>query len=238
MSSSNSFAFNLSKRFIFFKKIYIYYNIYIRNFKFFFKSSQFGEDKKIIKLFENKGTYLDLGCFHPIRYNNTYLMYKSGWSGINIDLNPLSIDFFNVARPKDLNICAAISNKKGIKNLYFHHELSSLNTLSKNHTLLFKEIFGLKNLKKKTIKTQTLNELLRKKKVKNIDFFNIDIEGHELEVLKTIDFDYFKIKVICIEVISYASNINKREKEIVKFLRKKKYLLKFKFGINYIFVRK
>ena len=73
---------------------------------------------------------------------------------------------------------------------------------------------------------------------KALSFFNIDIEGHELEVLKTIDFDYFKIKVICIEVISYASNINKREKEIVKFLRKKKYLLKFKFGINYIFVRK
>ena len=37
---------------------------------------------------------MDLGCFHPIRDNNTYLMYKSGWSGINIDLNPLSIEFW------------------------------------------------------------------------------------------------------------------------------------------------
>ena len=238
MSSSNSLAFNLSQRFSFLRKIYIYYNIYIRNFKFFFNSSQFGEDKKIIKLFKEKGFYLDLGCFHPIRYNNTYLMYKSGWSGINIDLNPTSIELFNVARPKDLNLCAAISDKKTTKNLYFHHDLSSLNTLSKNHTVLFKEIFGLKNLKRKKIKTQTLNELLKKNSVSKIDFFNIDIEGHELEVLKTIDFNYFKIKVICIEIISHAKNINIMEKKILKFLKKKQYRLKFKFGINYVFVRK
>ena len=112
MSSSNSAVLNLSKKFNFFRKIYPYYNIYIRNLKFFFKSSQFGEDEKIIQLFKKKGTYLDLGCFHPIRWNNTYLMHKLGWKGINIDLNPLSIKLFNVARPNDLNICAAISNQK------------------------------------------------------------------------------------------------------------------------------
>ena len=237
-SDRRKFIFNLSKKNTLVKILYLYYNIYIRNLKFFFNSSQFGEDKKIFKLFKKKGTYLDLGCFHPIRDNNTYLMYKSGWSGINIDLNPLSIELFNIARPGDINICAAISDKKSTKSLYFHHELSSLNTLSKNHTLLFKEIFGLKNLKKKKIHTQTLDELLRKKNIKKIDFFNIDIEGHELEALKTIDFNYFNIKVICIEIISFAKNINKREKEIYKFLKKKKYRLKFKIGINHIFIKK
>ena len=238
MSSSNSAVLNLSKKFNFFRKIYPYYNIYIRNLKFFFKSSQFGEDEKIIQLFKKKGTYLDLGCFHPIRWNNTYLMHKLGWKGINIDLNPLSIKLFNVARPNDLNICAAISNQKKIKNLYFHHELSSLNTLSKDHTLLFKQIFGLKNLKKKKIKTVTLNELLKKHKITKIDFLNIDIEGHELEVLKTVDFSYFAIKVICVEIISNSQNINKRENEIFKFLKKKRYKLKFKLGINHVFVKR
>ena len=64
MPSSNSLALNLSKKFTFLKTIYLYYNLYIRNFKFFFNSSQFGEDKKIIKLFDinKKGTYLDVGC--------------------------------------------------------------------------------------------------------------------------------------------------------------------------------
>ena len=123
MFSSNSLALNLSKKFTFLKTIYLYYNLYIRNFKFFFNSSQFGEDKKIIKLFNKSGIYLDIGCFHPIRHNNTYLMYKLGWSGINIDLNPLSIKLFNFARPRDINICAAVSDKKKVKNLYFHQNM-------------------------------------------------------------------------------------------------------------------
>ena len=91
MSSANSRILKWSKEHSLFKKLFLYYNLYIRNLKFFFKSSQsqFGEDKKIIKLFHKnkKGIYLDVGCFHPIRLNNTYLMYKLGWKGINIDLN-------------------------------------------------------------------------------------------------------------------------------------------------------
>ena len=101
MSSANSLFFKWSKTYPILKNIFLYYNIYIRNFKFFFHNSQFGEDKKIIKLFKEKknGTYLDLGCFHPIRQNNTYLFHKLGWKGINIDLNPLTIELFNIASP-------------------------------------------------------------------------------------------------------------------------------------------
>ena len=114
MSSTNSLFFRLSKTYPLIKNIFLYYNVYIRNLKFFFNNSQFGEDKKILKLFKEKkyGTYLDLGCFHPIRQNNTYLFHKIGWKGINIDLNPLTIELFNIARPNDLNLCVAISKKK------------------------------------------------------------------------------------------------------------------------------
>ena len=93
MSSSNSTILKWSKAHPLFKKAFLYYNLYIRNLKFFFKSSQsqFGEDKKIIKLFHKnkKGTYLDVGCFHPIRQNNTYLMHQLGWTGVNIDFKSL-----------------------------------------------------------------------------------------------------------------------------------------------------
>ena len=53
MSSANSVILRLSKVYPVFKKVFLYYNLYIRNLKFFFKSSpsQFGEDKKIVKLF-------------------------------------------------------------------------------------------------------------------------------------------------------------------------------------------
>ena len=243
MSSANSLFFKFSKSYPIFKNIFLYYNIYIRNFKFFFHSSQFGEDKKIIKLFKEKrnGTYLDLGCFHPIRQNNTYLLHKLGWKGINIDLNPVSIELFNIARPKDINICMAISRKKGSKNLFFDHELSSLNTISKNHTLFLKEAFGKKNLKKKIIKTNTLNNILKENKIKKIDFMNIDIEGNELEVLKTLNFKDLDIKVICIEIVNYdtySKNIKTNKKEIVTILKRNNYDLKFKTFVNYIFIKK
>ena len=242
MSSKNSLFLKWSKNYPSLKKVFLYYNIYIRNFKFFFNNSQFGEDKKIIKLFKinQKGTYLDVGCFHPIRQNNTYLMYKSGWNGINIDLNPLTIELFNVARPNDTNICAAVSNKKGVKSFFFDHQLSTLNTISKNHSLFIKKAFGTKDLKKKKIKTTTLTNILKKIKLKKIDFMNIDIEGHELEVLKTLNFKHFDIKVICIEIVNYdfySKNIKINKKEIFKILKRNNYTLKFKMFVNYIFIK-
>ena len=69
---------------------------------------------------------------------------------------------------------------------------------------------------------------------------NIDIEDSELKVLKTLNFNYFDIKVICIEVINQfntrLSNINKDK--IIKILKKNNYILKFKTFVNYIFVKK
>ena len=205
--------------------------------------SQFGEDIKISELFSKskKGTYLDLGCFHPIRQNNTYLLHKLGWKGINIDLNPLTIELFKVARPNDINICVAISKKKESKDLFFDNELSSLNTINRNHTLFLKKAFNQINLKKRKVKTNTLTNILKKYKIKEIDFMNIDIEGNELEVIKTINFNKLNIKVICIEIVNYeiySKKIKINKNKIFNILKKNKYNLKFKTFVNYIFVKK
>ena len=52
-----------------------------------------GEDLVVEKYFKNitNGFYVDLGCFHPILYNNTMLLYQKGWRGINIDISKFSI---------------------------------------------------------------------------------------------------------------------------------------------------
>ena len=51
-------------------------------------------DLIIDRIFRNihKGVYMDVGCNHPIKYNNTYLLNKRGWSGINIDLDKTCIN--------------------------------------------------------------------------------------------------------------------------------------------------
>ena len=89
--------------------------MYIRNLKYLLKKSYSQFEEEFLKTyFKNKkdGFFIDIGCYHPFKGNNTYLLYKSGWSGINIDLNQLGIDLFNIARPRDKNICTAISNKE------------------------------------------------------------------------------------------------------------------------------
>ena len=232
----NSLFLKISKKSKFFKRIYIYYNIYIRNIKFLFKSSQFNEDVKILKIFKEKGFYVDIGCYHPVRYNNTYRMFKLGWKGMNIDLNPLSIALFNVARPTDLNICTAVSNKK-VGNLYFDHELSPQNTLEKNHAVFYEKTFGSKIKKPKKIRTRKLSEIFRKNGVFKVDFMNIDVEGHELSVLKSINLKKFDIKVICIEVLKHNLKAIIESKKVIRHLNKNGFKFKFSVGINSVFIR-
>ena len=100
---------------------YFYY-LYYRPKIFFPKKtySTFGEDLIIEKYFEKKkkGFYVDIGCYHPLEGNNTYLLFKKGWNGINVDVNSLSVDLFNKARVNDYNVNLAVSNqKKKIKNI-------------------------------------------------------------------------------------------------------------------------
>ena len=70
---------------------------------------------------------------------------------------------------------------------------------------------------------------------------NIDIEGHELEVLKNLDFKKLNIKVICVEIVdyeNYSKKIKTNKNKIFKIMKKNNFILKFKTFVNYIFVKK
>ena len=77
------------------------------------------EDIAVLDYFKDKknGFYVDVGCYHPIHRNNTHLLHKKNWNGINIDTSQFSIDLFNHLRPKDLNYNCAISNKNEVINV-------------------------------------------------------------------------------------------------------------------------
>ena len=49
--------------------------------------SQCGQDLFVINLLnQNKGKFLDLGCYLPKNINNTYLLEKIGWEGVSVDI--------------------------------------------------------------------------------------------------------------------------------------------------------
>ena len=239
MKSSKSKFLNFVKKYPLFKNFYYFYNIYIRNYKFLNNGSQFGEEKFILSFFDKgyKGKFLDIGCFHPTRHNNTYKMYKSGWRGINIDLNPLTIDLFNFARAKDININAAISDKEEIKTLYFVDELNTQNTLEANHLSFLKNHHNLKEeeISQQEIKTKRLDRILDDYNFNDIDFMNIDVEGHELHVLNSIDFVKYRVNFICIEMIDHNDQAKLINEKLNEILLKNDYILEKKIDFNFIF---
>ena len=239
MKSSKSKFINLVKKYPFLRNFYYFYNIYIRNNKFLNNGSQFGEEKFILSFFdkEYQGKFVDIGCFHPTRHNNTYKMYKSGWHGINIDLNPLTIDLFNFARKKDININAAISDTEENKKLYFVGELNTQNTLEANHLLFLKNHHNLKEeeISEQIIKTKRLDKILDSYNFNDIDFMNIDVEGHELNILNSIDFLKYKIKFICIEMIDHNDQAKLINEKLNAILIRNGYVLEKKIDFNFIF---
>ena len=224
---------------------YFYYNFYRPKIFFLKKSySMYGEDVFINNFFKNKknGIYLDVGAYHPLDGNNTHLLYKKkNWQGINIDVNPLSIELFKRSRKFDLNINCAISAKKGFVTMYFRKKINMLNTLSKKHAKMhFRNGFH-----EKKIKSNTLNNILNQSKYKNkkIDFFNLDVEGHELNVLRSIDFKKFKPTLICVEIHNHEEMYNQKtdymkRNPVNKLLLNLKYSIVWNNGFSYIYAVK
>ena len=195
-----------------------------------------GEDIYINNFFKKKkGFYVDVGAYHPLELSNTYLLYKKKWNGINIDINSLSIDYFNFLRPDDININIGVSKKNTTKTLYYQKDKSPLNTLNLSHA---KKIFA-NDFKKKKIKTKTLTSIIDKTKYREkiIDFLNIDAEGNDFDVLKSLDFKKYKPQLICIELIDHFNPDKKKIKKhkIYKFLVQKKYDLVWSGNFSHIF---
>ena len=218
--------------------------------KFLFKKKYYsfsGVDVIIENIFrhKNNGIYIDVGCQHPIKNNNTYLLFKKGWNGLNIDLDNDNIDLFNVDRPNDQNINVAISNKIDETDLYFYHKKSPLNTIDKKTSDYQKA--PISEIKK--IKTNTLTNIIKNSKYKNskIDLLSIDVEGHEREVLEGFDFSICRPDVIVIEYLDLSSkkievknlNIDNLFKtDLYKFLISKNYILANCIYSDLIFINK
>ena len=217
------------------KKIINYISILKRKYKYKKTSYSFnGVDLIIDYIFKDKkkGFYLDIGAQHPISNNNTFLLFKKGWKGINIDLDKKNIDLFKIARPKDINLNYAISDVKKEVDLFFYHESSPINTLSKNVSSFQKA--KVKEIKK--IQTKVLNDVLNDINLQNhIDYMNIDVEGYEDQVLKGFNIQKFKPSVVSIEYLDLnMKKLEFRNNDINNLLNSDLY--KYFIQNNYYFI--
>ena len=220
-------------------KIYLYYNLYIRHKAYLKRSqySQWGEDKYINDFFKDKkkGIYFDIGCFHPLMYSNTCLLYEKGWQGVNIDINPTSIDLFNIARPNDINLCTTISDIKKVFDVFYDDPFSPINTLDKKFYENLKNKF-FKERKKTTVESMTFKEILEICNIdENIDFINIDVEGMDYQILKNIDLNQLKPRMIAIETHDVDGSKYKDFESIVKWMENNSFSIHKRVGPTTLF---
>ena len=216
-----------------YNKLHIIHNIYIKN-RFFIKKKSYSMEKEDLEITKrlNKiknGFYVDVGGYHPIHRNNTYLLYKKNWRGINIDLSKFSIDLFKFVRPEDINLNLAVTKTNKKIKYYTQKKISQLTTIYKE--IANKRMQG--PIIEKEIMSNTLTALIDKTKYKNkrIDFLNIDAEGADFEILESLNFDVYRPRLICVEI----DNKQIENSKIFNFLKKQKYTNQWSATFSYIF---
>jgi FkbM family methyltransferase len=193
--------------------------------------SKSGDDIQLMKLINNciPGTYVDIGCWHPIKASNTYYFHLRKWKGICIDPNPELKPLYDKYRPSDYFINAGIGNSKTTLDYYMLQE-SSMNTLS--YDFIKKYNLESQIIKKINIPLYSLKDILDKNlnETDRLDFFDVDAEGFDLEILKTNDWNKYRPKIIVIESdLSLKEDITS---EIVCYLENQNYSFVGKSIIN------
>lgn len=188
--------------------------------------SQDGEDIILEKLFKDKrdGFYIDVGAHHPTKYSNTCLFYKKGWKGINIDAMPGSMRLFNRKRQRDINIEAPISDKEEVL-IYYKFSDPAVNSLSSDLSLDRDMTGDFKIIAKEKVTTRTLSNVLAEyvSHSQEIDFLTIDVEGLDLQVLKSNNWAKYRPRVIVVEMLDLCLE-EMMKNEIFCFLKGEQYV--------------
>lgn len=200
--------------------------------------SQHGEDTILRDLLykTKKGFYIDVGAHHPTRFSNTYWFYSNGWRGMNIDASPLSMEVFKRIRPNDINIEIGISDKPTISNFYMF-EKPAFNTFSKHLANTYQKQ-GFKILRIVKVKMDTLKNVLDNYFVpkQEIDFMNIDVEGYDLEVLRSNDWNRYTPRVVVIEDNDFSIK-DPYCSSIANFLKERDYKIITYTGHTLFFIK-
>jgi len=208
-----------------------------RNLKYSFAYT--GEDRILEGIYKplitENGYYVDVGCNHPKFLSNTYGLYRKGWRGICVDANPLMIRKFDYLRPGDIAVCALVSDEEGEKNFY----------TIENNVLSTVEIENLRDAEKQglsyqtsKLQTRTLTSILDENECPNeIGILSVDVEEHDLNVLKSLDFDKYSPKVIIVEDETYQVGFEESSM-IYSFLKDQGYDLVGFVLTNLYFLRK
>lgn len=187
--------------------------------------SQYGEDMVLQAVFARypstySGLYVDVGAHHPMRFSNTRYFYELGWSGICVDPLPSSAKLFARWRPRDIFLQAGVAETEGEMTYYLFDE-PALNTFSKKiasenpSPIVAREKIQVYPLCK--ILADNLSGGSR------IDFLSVDVEGMDIEVLRSNSWSDYRPYVVLIEETMAVTFADINNIEIVIFMKQQGY---------------
>lgn len=195
--------------------------------------SQIEQDKYYIEnvvKYKPNGTFIEIGGYDGIVGSNTYFLEQNlGWKGIVVECNPELVE--KCRQNRDCYICDKALYKNDNEEVKFiiplgediiggKEQLGGIKETIKNESLhAFQRCY--KQSKEITVKTISINTLLEQQKIYEIDYVSLDVEGGELTILQSWDFNKYKIKFITVE----HGNVKHYQQDIYKFLTNKGFKL-------------
>jgi FkbM family methyltransferase len=189
-----------------------------------FWAAEWSADSKRRPQLRRKGFYVDIGAYAPTQNSNTYLFYKSGWRGINVDPTPGVMDTFRKVRPRDTNLQLAVSEERGPLEFFSWGSPSVFNTLSAEVAAARSKELGAPE--RITVPGVTLADVLEEHlpSGQQIDFLSVDVEGMDLAVLRSNDWSRFRPGLLLAE--SYAHTLDQLTNDpLHKFMIQQEYQL-------------
>jgi len=185
-------------------------------------SSNEGQNKYVIEILHNMtgGFFVECGAYDGEFLSTTLVLERDyGWTGFMAE--PVVANFANLVSKNRkswiANICLSTINRPQMVTFEEVEENLSNSGIQK--------FMGthVQNLKKKVTKVACfpIFSVLLALNVATVDFFTLDVEGAELDVLKTIPFDSILIKIFCIE----WNHVPEGKAELRRYVESKNYTL-------------
>ena len=197
-----------------------------------------GQDLILLDLFRNyrKGVFIEIGCNHPKKESNTYLLYKLGWTGYCVDAESSFEKEWIKYRKRDRFIHGAIANeKKGGRVTFFQFENNTMSTTDKKTMEGYTEKYG-EPVATVNVDTITVEDIIVKYNIpRNYELLCVDIEGKDLDALKSAKLNLFRPKVILVE-IKLHNFYKPNNSEIYTFLYDNDYIMIAKTPLDGIFI--
>jgi len=165
--------------------------------------SQYQEDKYLSEILQKeKGICIEIGGFYGITGSTTYYFEKMGWDCIIVEPIP---ELYNkiIENRKCTLLNVAVSDKNGETSFFIAEGVEMLSSLSPDKSRIEYEKGKISEIK---VKSKTLDSILEELGISKIDFISIDLEGHEMSVLKGFSVQKYNPRIMILENNDFGRN--------------------------------